>query len=82
MKINEVVKKLNISHDTLRFYEKSGLLGVIKRDDSGFRNYNDSDLKRIAVPFRNGNFYLFIFRNSKHIIGRNVQHFTKQHKIR
>lgn len=47
MKINEVVKKLNISHDTLRFYEKSGLLGVIKRDDSGFRNYNDSDLKRI-----------------------------------
>ena len=22
-------------------------MGVIKRDDSGFRNYNDSDLKRI-----------------------------------
>lgn len=38
---------MNISHDTLRFYEKSDLLGVIKRDDSGFRNYNDSDLKRI-----------------------------------
>ncbi len=47
MKINEVVKKLNISHDTLRFYEKSGLLGAIGRDASGFRNYSDSDLKRI-----------------------------------
>ncbi len=47
MKINEVVKKLNISHDTLRFYEKSGLLGAIRRDESGFRNYSDSDLKRI-----------------------------------
>ncbi len=47
MKINEVVKKLNISHDTLRFYEKSGILGAIRRDESGFRNYSDSDLKRI-----------------------------------
>lgn len=47
MKINEVVKKLNITHDTLRFYEKSGLLGEIKRDKSGYRNYDEGDIKRI-----------------------------------
>lgn len=47
MTINEVSKKLNISQDTLRFYEKIGLLGTIKRDKSGYRNYEEPDLKRI-----------------------------------
>lgn len=47
MTINEVSKKLNITQDTLRFYEKSGLLGTIKRDNSGYRNYDEEDLARI-----------------------------------
>lgn len=47
MTIQEVAKQLNISQDTLRFYEKSGLLGKIKRNASGYRNYDDNDLRRI-----------------------------------
>lgn len=47
MTINEVAKKLNITHDTLRFYEKSGLIGPIERDQSGYRNYQEHDLRRI-----------------------------------
>ncbi len=47
MTINEVSKKVNITQDTLRFYEKVGLIGPIERSKSGFRNYNEEDLKRI-----------------------------------
>lgn len=47
MTINEVSKKLNLTHDTLRFYEKSGLIGPIEREKSGYRNYQENDLKRI-----------------------------------
>lgn len=47
MTINEVSKKLNITQDTLRFYEKTGLIGPIRRDKSGYRNYQEDDLRRI-----------------------------------
>ncbi len=47
MTINEVSKKLNISQDTLRFYEKTGLIGPIRRDKSGYRNYQEDDIRRI-----------------------------------
>lgn len=47
MTINEVSKKIKLTQDTLRFYEKSGLIGPIKRDKSGYRNYQEEDLKRI-----------------------------------
>ncbi len=47
MTINEVSKKVNITQDTLRFYQKSGLIGPIERSKSGYRNYSEEDLKRI-----------------------------------
>ena len=47
MTINEVSKKLDITQDTLRFYEKTGLIGPIRRDKSGYRNYQEEDLRRI-----------------------------------
>lgn len=47
MTINEVSKQVNISQDTLRFYEKVGLIGPIERSKSGYRNYNEDDLRRI-----------------------------------
>lgn len=47
MTINEVSKKVNLTADTLRFYEKEGLIGPIERSNSGYRNYSEEDLKRI-----------------------------------
>lgn len=47
MTIHEVAKKLNLTQDTLRFYEKNGLLGRIARDKSDYRDYTEQDLKRI-----------------------------------
>ena len=47
MTIAEVSHKFNISQDTLRYYERIGLIPAIKRNSSGFRNYDDLDCRRI-----------------------------------
>ncbi len=45
--IGEVSKRLGISMDTLRYYEKIGLLPRIHRKPSGLRLYNKKDISRI-----------------------------------
>lgn len=47
MKVSEVSKKYNITIDTLRYYEKIGLIKNVLRDKSGIRNYDEKSLKRI-----------------------------------
>jgi DNA-binding transcriptional MerR regulator len=41
--IAEVCKKFNLSADTLRYYEKIGLLPTVGRTSGGIRNYTDYD---------------------------------------
>jgi MerR family transcriptional regulator, copper efflux regulator len=45
--IGEVTRRLNISADTLRYYEKIHLLPHISRNSSGLRIYCDKDLSRL-----------------------------------
>ena len=45
--IGQISKKLNISADTLRYYEKIKLLPAISRNTSGLRQYSDSDISII-----------------------------------
>ena len=47
MTIKEVAEKFNMTNDTLRYYEKVGLIGPIKKNSSGIRDYSEEDLKRI-----------------------------------
>ena len=47
VKIAEVSKKYGLSADTLRYYERAGLLGRVTRTKSGIRNYSDEDCERI-----------------------------------
>ena len=47
MKIGEVSKQHNISSDTLRYYERIGLLPSVKRNKSGIRVYEEIDMRRI-----------------------------------
>ena len=47
MTIKEVGKMFDLSNDTLRYYEKVGLIGPIKKNKSGIRDYDEFDLKRI-----------------------------------
>ncbi len=47
MKIGEVSRKYGISTDTLRYYEKVGLIPSVNRNESGIRDYTEADIKRI-----------------------------------
>jgi DNA-binding transcriptional MerR regulator len=47
MKIAEVGERYSISLDTLRYYERIGLIPPVHRKDGGIRDYNDLDLRRV-----------------------------------
>ena len=47
MKIAEVSEQYSISSDTLRYYERVGLIQPVNRKESGIRDYNELDLRRV-----------------------------------
>lgn len=46
-KIGEVTNLTGLSADTLRYYEKFGLLPNISRNASGIRQYDEKDISRL-----------------------------------
>ena len=55
MTIKEVSQKYNISQDTLRYYERVGLIPTVTRTSGGIRNYTENDLGWVenAICMRN-----------------------------
>jgi MerR family transcriptional regulator, aldehyde-responsive regulator len=47
MKIAEVSERYGISADTLRYYERVGLIPPVHRNEGGIRDYNELDLRRV-----------------------------------
>jgi len=47
MKIMAVSEQSGISSDTLRYYERIGLLPPVNRNSSGIRDYNELDIRRV-----------------------------------
>jgi len=47
MRIAEVSELCGLSSDTLRYYERIGLLPPVNRSESGIRDYDEIDLKRV-----------------------------------
>jgi DNA-binding transcriptional MerR regulator len=47
MKIAEVSERYGISADTLRYYERVGLIPPVHRNGGGIRDYNELDLRRV-----------------------------------
>jgi MerR family transcriptional regulator, aldehyde-responsive regulator len=47
MKIAEVSEKHGLSSDTLRYYERIGLIPPVTRSESGIRDYNELDIRRV-----------------------------------
>lgn len=47
MKIAEVSEKYGLSTDTLRYYERIGLLPRVHRAENGIREYGELDLRRV-----------------------------------
>jgi len=49
MKIGELAQRTGTSVQTLRFYERSGLLPEPERTESGYRMYASGDLRRVEL---------------------------------
>ena len=47
MTIAEVSKKYNLTADTLRYYERIGLLAPVPRTQGGFRDYDEESCRWI-----------------------------------
>ena len=47
LKIGQLATQAKVSRDTLRFYEKHGLITPTNRNVAGYRLYSDSDIHRI-----------------------------------
>ncbi|WP_272687138.1 MerR family transcriptional regulator [Providencia sp. PROV149] len=47
MKIGEVSKLFNIPRETIRFYEKEGLIIPPNRNDNNYRSYSEKHIQRL-----------------------------------
>ena len=55
MTIKEVSEKYGLTQDTLRYYERVGVIPAVTRTSGGIRDYQEEDLKwvELAVCMRN-----------------------------
>ena len=55
MNIQAVCERYHISQDTLRYYEKAGIIPAVSRTKGGKRDYREEDLKWVenAICMRN-----------------------------
>lgn len=49
MRIGELARELGVSADTLRFYERAGLLPRLPRAENGYREYGPADIERVRL---------------------------------
>lgn len=49
MRIGEVARELGVSADTLRFYERDGMLPRPPRGENGYRDYGPADRDRLRL---------------------------------
>ncbi len=47
MRIAQVSEQYGLSTDTLRYYERIGLIPPVHRDENGIRDYEEIDLRRV-----------------------------------
>lgn len=49
MTIREVSERFGITQDTLRYYERAGMIPPVTRTVSGIRDYSEEDLKWVGL---------------------------------
>lgn len=53
MRTGELAREAGVNLQTIRFYERQGLLPKPERTDSGYRSYRQNDLERVLFIKRN-----------------------------
>lgn len=90
MTIKEVSEKYGISQDTLRYYERVGMIPPVTRTPSGIRNYTDEDVKwvEMALCMRGAGLpvevmieYLKLFQQGDETIPARLDLLTEQREV-
>lgn len=90
MTIKEVSSKFGVSPDTLRYYERIGVIPEVHRTAGGIRDYKEDDIKWVetAVCFRSAGMpvellieYVRLFREGDHTFEARCD-LLKESKIR
>lgn len=89
MTIAEVSEKFNVSQDTLRYYERIGLIPRVNRNKSGIRDYTEEDCKWVEfiICMRNAGLpievlieYIELFQQGDATIEARKELLTEQRK--
>ena len=82
MNISEVAKKFNISADTLRFYEKEGLIASVPRT-CGIRNYGEKELENIEfiLCMRNAGLSVGVLKEYMNLIKQGDKSIEKRKEL-
>ena len=90
MTITEVSVKFDLSQDTLRYYERIGLLPSVTRNKSGIRNYSEEDcrwvefikcMRSAGLPIEVLIEYVALFQKGDETIGARKNLLTEQRRI-
>ncbi len=90
MTIKEVSEKYSVSQDTLRYYERVGMIPPVTRTSGGMRDYQEEDLKwlELALCMRNAGLpveamieYLKLFQQGDKTISARLELLTAQRDI-
>lgn len=90
MTIKEVSESLDITADTLRYYERVGMIPPVHRTESGIRDYTEEDLGwvRLAVCMRSAGLpvevmieYLKLYQQGDTTILARLQLLTEQKEV-
>lgn len=89
MNIKEVSLKFGISTETLRYYERIGLIPKVNRDKNGYRDYTEKDLnwvyytkalREAGVSIKSMIEYVSLFQDGEHTRNQRKEILIKQEK--
>lgn len=90
MSIAQVSKKFDLSQDTLRYYERIGLIPRVNRNKSGVRNYSEEDcrwvefvkcMRGIGLPIETLIEYVKLYQQGDDTIEVRKDLLTEQRKL-
>lgn len=90
MTIKEVSQKYNISQDTLRYYERVGMIPPVTRTSGGIRDYKENDLNwvNLAICMRSAGLpvevmieYVKLFQQGDSTIPARLQLLVDQREV-
>lgn len=81
MKIGDLAKKAGVNVQTVRFYERQGVLLAPVREESGYRIYDEASLKRL-VFVRHAKELGFSLKEIKELLDLRVKTTDRCEKVR